>query len=103
MYKYKKQETLKEPIKMNSIPQNSQWLAGEGAGSWFHIETRNEGFIINRFSPQGKIECTGFFIVSNNQTFNINIPFKFIHLSHCRTVKISQYNIVFIFERIELK
>lgn len=82
--------TLEEPLRLDSIPQNSQWLSGEGAGSWFHIIPFKDKFIITRYSPQGKIECSGIFEITNSIQFDINKPFKFIHLSHCKSVHILQ-------------
>jgi hypothetical protein len=92
--------TLKEPVRAAEIPANAQWLAGEGAGSWFSITLAGGGEIeITRFSPVGKVECNGIFTVSGNQTFNIEKPYRIDYLSHCRKVKIIQNNVPIEFER----
>lgn len=87
--------TLNEPERVSEIPQTAQWLAGEGAGSWFTINQSESGlYLISRFAPDGKLECAGKFIISNNQQFNINQPYRFDYLSHCQKVTIIQDEIV---------
>ncbi len=84
----------------SSIPSTSQWLSGEGAGSWFFIRKEKNKFIISRYSPEGKLECTGEFEEVKTQQFNIEEQYKFVHLSHCKTVRIHQENTTFVFERV---
>lgn len=60
-----KQSTLKSPTKKSGIPQNAQWLSGEGAGSWFFLEQTNEWLKMSRFSPNGALECTSEFKTEN--------------------------------------
>lgn len=92
--------TLSAPAKTESIPENSQWLAGEGAGSWFSIERQGKDYRINRYSSEGKIECAGLFNTASEKDFNINAPFEFVHLSHCKSVTIRQMGQVLKFHRI---
>lgn len=92
--------TLQAPLKPFSIPEQSEWLAGEGAGSWFFIEAREENFLISRYSPEGKLECEGVFKSVTDKNFNLLQAFNFTHLSHCRMVSIAQSGIIFKFERI---
>jgi len=90
-------QTLQEPKRPNFLPKPAQWLAGEGAGSWFYIEaSRDKHFYeITRFSPKGKVECRGQFKVENsNQNLSLNKPFQFVHLSHCAFVNIQQVGMV---------
>lgn len=90
------------PKRVEPIPNNAQWLSGEGAGSWFCIQptlTPNT-FTISRFSPDGKLECEGNFKYESNENFNINQTYIFTHLSHCKTVNIVQSGIIFKFERL---
>ncbi len=99
--KSKLKGTLSEPLRFIGIPQSAQWLAGEGAGSWFaisHIETKK--YVVSRFSPDGKLECEGEFIISNNQPFNIKKPYRFGYLSHCEKVTIIQNDIRILLKRI---
>ena len=92
--------TLPEPEKHTSIPANSQWLSGEGAGSWFSIKKENEKFYVSRYSPEGKVECEGEFVCKNEHQFSIEMKYQFVHLSHCKTVHIVQESSTFIFERV---
>lgn len=93
---------LKSPIKPNTIPSESQWLSGEGAGSWFNIIPQGDKYLITRYSPEGKIECESLFELAFTNTFNIKNPFEFTYLSHCQQVKIIQYDILFTFNRYSL-
>lgn len=90
--------TLKAPLIPSSIPAQSQWLAGEGAGSWFSIMVVNHQYKICRYSPEGNIECEGVF--TPNKEFNIELPYQFVHISHCQIVTILQNNNTIVFERI---
>lgn len=91
--------TLLPPQKPQHIPNESQWLAGEGAGSWFCIQLENSQYKVTRYSPEGNMECESLFNCKTTG-FNINKIYKFKHLSHCQSVSICQDNIVFSFERI---
>ena len=91
---------LPAPARVENVPIGAQWLAGEGAGSWFYISKAENNFEITRFSPEGKIECTGIFICNNAEPFTIQEPYQFTHLSHCKTVNIIQNNSTFTFERV---
>ncbi len=90
------------PNKPENLSNNAQWLAGEGAGSWFCIEATSTPniFSISRFSPDGKLECEGNFKCESNENFNLNQHYNFAHLSHCKTVNIVQSGIIFKFERL---
>ena len=80
--------TLEEPQRALNIPEKAQWLAGEGAGSWFFIEQQNGNYQITRFNPKGDVECQAIF--QPNTDFNINRPFEFTYLSHCSEINILQ-------------
>ena len=97
--------TLNKPERAVGIPPFAQWLSGEGAGSWFAINELERGkYSVSRFSPDGKKECEGEFIIVNNQSFAIELPFSFDYLSHCRQIRIRQNNELIEFVRItELK
>jgi len=95
--------TLPEPKRPDSLPKPAQWLAGEGAGSWFYIENSSteNGFKVKRFSPKGKLECEGIFeIESGKQSLILNKAYQFVHLSHCAFVHIEQGGEVFKLVRI---
>lgn len=92
--------TLEAPPIPSNIPQNSQWLAGEGAGSWFYIkEEGNLLFEITRYSAEGKTECRGQFQIKNNNALDLSKDYEFIHLSHCKSVNIRQDESIIHMER----
>ncbi|MBN2807687.1 MAG: hypothetical protein JXR22_13605 [Prolixibacteraceae bacterium] len=66
--------TLPPPERHPYIPENAQWLAGEGAGSWFHVEPHNKGVSVSRYSPEGKIEFNRSFFskILSDQTIALN-------------------------------
>jgi len=84
--------TLPEPPRHMHIPQNAQWLSGEGAGSWFLVESMqdNENYLITRLNEGGEIECKGVFKSFQPHSFDISRPYKVEHLSHYSKVTISQ-------------
>jgi hypothetical protein len=60
--------TLPQPEKHPDVPENAQWLAGEGAGSWFHIVPLNSGIAVTTYSPAGLREFSESFFNENIQT-----------------------------------
>lgn len=92
--------TLPPPKRPNQIPTEAQWLAGEGAGSWFSIKKEVENYSVYRYSSTGELECFGEFSVLQNVKFEIEQPFTFVHLSHCSKVTIYQFGVIITFERI---
>ena len=46
-------QTLPEPERPEFLPKKAQWLAGEGAGSWFYIENTIR---INLKSPDSALK-----------------------------------------------
>jgi hypothetical protein len=84
------------PPKPNNIPDNSQWLGGIGAGSWFFLKKELDKFKITRFSKNGIQECTGIFIVDRDG-FEIEKKYVFTYLSHCSFCTIIQNNITYKF------
>ena len=92
--------SLKPPIKNEKIPEDSQWLGGIGAGSWFHLSNQNDYYKIERFSEIGELECSKLFKVDNT-SFDINSEYKFTYLSHCRLCTIIQNQITFKFKVYE--
>ena len=93
--------TLSAPARVTTIPSTAQWLSGEGAGSWFNIIKKNRSFYISRFGPSGGLECESEFAISSSQNFDINKPYHFGYLSHCRKVIINQNDKNIEFERLE--
>ena len=83
--------------KPKNIEETAQLLIGIGASSWFHILKEDENYRIKRYSEEGKEECSRIFTV-NDSTFNINKPFKFTYISHCKECTILQNNTTYIFK-----
>jgi hypothetical protein len=79
-----------------NISKKAQLIEGIGASSWFTISAENKLYRIERFSLDGKLECSRLFNVESN-TFNINSPYKFTYLSHCNECTLIQNNITFKF------
>lgn len=48
--------TLPAPVRDSKIPESAQWLSGEGAGSWYHLEYGRHLTTVSRFSPDGSTE-----------------------------------------------
>ena len=58
-------ETFPQPVKHINIPQNAQWLSGEGYGSWYAINVINEVIHLSKFSPKGVKEHSTQFIADS--------------------------------------
>ncbi len=102
--KSKLRGVLSEPARPATLPGNAQWLAGEGAGSWFSIGPANgEKFEITRFSPEGKVDCNGIFVQAESQLFNPEVPYQIDYLSHCRKVVLQQNQRKLVLIRISTK
>lgn len=99
--KRKLKSTLEQPPKNDKIPENAQWLSGEGSGSWFFIDQCLGNYHIERYSPEGELECRGIFEASSGNSFDINQPFQIEHLSHCQSVVVRQAKSIIVFERID--
>ncbi|MDQ8750064.1 DUF6695 family protein [Elizabethkingia miricola] len=85
-------KVLPSPPKPVYLPSGIQWLSGEGCGSWFYIEALKDGFIISRYSPEGKLECSGLFRQVSGPTFKIDSSYSFTYMSHCAEINIRQDN-----------
>lgn len=97
-------QTLPSPKRPYNLPENAQWLSGEGAGSWYAMENwEQEGFRISRYTSNGVLECRGVFEPEINSEFKPEIPYKFTHLSHCQIVTINQSDRNWKFFRKESK
>lgn len=94
--------TLSEPPKPFHLSKNAQWLSGEGSGSWFDMELTDDNYLIRRYSPEGKLECSGIFQISQNTPFEEDKPYSFDHISHCNEVKIKQGKYIHVFLRKQL-
>jgi len=96
--------TIHPPKKPDDVPNYAQWLSGQGAGVWFSIDASNNGYYrIRRFSPSGQLDCDRLFeIEQNGSIFDINLPYRFTHISHCSKCRIIQNEIEFIFNYVTI-
>jgi hypothetical protein len=80
------------------------WLPGIGSGAWFHIDEKLEdsNYKITRYTKDGEKDFEGFFI-SDDQSFDFNLNYSFIHPSNCREIHIQQKDKNFIFKRLKVK
>ena len=80
-----------------NIPEKAQWLSGSvGSGSWFFISAEKSHYCIQRFSPEGNLECDRIFTVDKSD-FDIEIDYQFTFLSHCKECTIIQNKITYKF------
>ena len=93
--------TLEEPVKPFNLPVKAQGLAGEGAGSWFYVEKFQDVFKVNRYNPDGVIECSGLFYNLGNHNLDLRISYEFTHLSHCNNVMIKQKGKTITLKKLE--
>lgn len=81
-------KTLSAPERPNSLPEHAKWLAGEGAGSWFVLNSENQVIEISRYSPSGDFECGGTF--KTDQQFDSRRDYQITFPSHCAKVTLLQ-------------
>jgi len=74
-----------------NIKETAQLIKGIGASSWFTIKSEGDLYRIERFSPEGKLECSNIFSVEP-ETFDINHEYEFTYISHCKECTILQNN-----------
>ena len=93
---------LAPPKRPSMLPENAQWLAGVGAGSWFVLAketgTTSNTVRITRYSPQGVEECTGLF--TSDTPFDEGQDFLIHYPSHCAIVTVYQYDKLITFQRL---
>jgi hypothetical protein len=82
-------KTLPAPERPHHLDEKAQWLAGEGAGSWFEIaEAEQDHFKITRYAPDGTSECTGLF--TTKISLDLKGAFEVTYPSHCSKVTVLQ-------------
>ena len=92
--------TLPPPLRNSGIPENAQWLSGEGVGSWFVISYAEGLLKVTRYSPSGDIECSGLY--KNRSTTkdilveNLNVSYP----SNCSLITLKNGSSRHIFENI---
>jgi hypothetical protein len=91
--------TLQAPSKHPGIPENAQWLSGEGAGSWFDFKFADSGLRVTRYSPDGIIECAGHFKISNGKGIRPDNSFRITYPSNCMVISLAGHNRFLQFKR----
>lgn len=99
--------TLPAPVRQPDIPEDAQWLSGEGAGSWFSLRFRDVFLIVTRYAPDGTVECKGLFQESTGGSEKINSSllqqskseFRLDYPSNCKEVTILYQGVRLRFER----
>ena len=82
--------------KTKNISDKAQLIKGIGASSWFTITKGNKLFRIERFSPEGELECSRLF-KADPENFDINTEYKFTYISHCKECTIIQNELTYKF------
>lgn len=91
--------TLK-PRPIDGLHEKGQWLSGIAAGAWFELhKTAHEvEYHYKRISPYGNIDVHDKFVVDDD-SFDYDLEFEFIHYSNCKFFHVKQNGKVFRFER----
>ena len=92
--------TKKAPKRHKAVPKNAQWLSGEGAGSWFAIEKNEDVLQVERYSPNGILECTGFYQSSSPVEINSVDQLEITYPSTCKAVYFKIKSKIVCFERL---
>ena len=92
--------TIQAPSRDSKIPENAQWLGGEGAGSWFSLEPENSQLKVTRYALDGKIECTGYYMNLSAPANFSDHNFQITYPSNCKVVSLKNQEKVWQFERV---
>lgn len=90
--------TLPTPKRHPKIPENAQWLSGEGAGSWFSFEAKENLLFVSRFAPDGTLECSGYY--KNDNTELLNESAILTYPSNCKEVTLRHDSKKYIFRSL---
>jgi hypothetical protein len=91
--------TKSAPDKPLHIPPGSQWLSGEGAGSWFYVNPSDNLLEVVRYSPQGAVECKEKFTFGGSNGFDPKQDYTISYPSDCQRISLRQKNALFSFSR----
>jgi hypothetical protein len=82
-------EVLIAPAIPRGLPGHSQWLGGEGTGSWFVLSVDNtSNLIVNRYNKTGIFECKK--VYTKLSGFDILKDYAVTYPSFCNKVTILQ-------------
>ncbi len=89
-----------EPKSVDGLYENAQWLSGIAAGAWFELHKvgHDVEYHFKRISPYGNIDVHEKFVVDDD-SFNYDLEFEFIHYSNCKFFHVKQSGTIFRFER----
>jgi hypothetical protein len=87
-------------VPVSGLNETAQWISGIGSGAWFELYDidSKKNYRFRRVSPNGNVDVDAVYTVSD-ETFNYNLPFKFIHYSNCLFFHIKQNNTTYRFNR----
>jgi hypothetical protein len=92
--------TRPAPERYHEIPENAQWLSGEGAGSWFSFEKDGMVLKVSRYSPEGVIECRGIYENKTIEDFKLEGEYCITYPSNCKIVSLKLNDRQLKFERV---
>lgn len=92
--------TLMKPERNAAIPSHSQWLSGEGAGSWFAFNFQNNSLIATRYSPEGVVECSGLYKNITSGSVSPDHEYTITYPSNCKVISLQNSVKEFQFERV---
>jgi len=90
----------KKPKPVEGLHERAQWLSGIAAGAWFELYKTGHDieYHYKRISPHGNIDVHERFVVDDD-SFEYDLEFEFIHYSNCKFFHVKQNEKVFRFER----
>lgn len=91
-----------KPKSVAGLHEKAQWLSGIAAGAWFELhdsEIKNE-YRFRRISPYGNEDCDAVYTVEDD-AFDYNLEYEFVHYSNCKFFHVKQNDIVFRFNRVQ--
>ena len=95
------EKTLTPPERHSNVPVHAQWLAGEGAGSWFVLNPKHGKLEVIRYSPEGLIECKGFYANKYGWLPDNKKPVEVKYPSNCKTISLEFNRKKIEFERVK--
>ncbi|MDO5979882.1 DUF6695 family protein [Flavivirga spongiicola] len=86
---------------VDGLHESAQWLSGIAAGAWFELHKigHDVEYHFKRISPYGNIDVQDTFVVEDD-TFDYDLEFEFIHYSNCKFFHVKQNGKVFRFYRL---
>lgn len=90
-----------QPRQVVDLHKKAQWISGIATGAWFELYKTESSMIyrFRRISPYGNVDVDALFKINNN-SFNYNFEYEFIHYSNCKFFNIRQNEVVFRFDRV---